>query len=152
MGMSSSGGSRRGKRRRAMSDINVVPYIDVMLVLLIIFMVTAPLLNLGVDIELPKSNAKSLDQKVDPVLVTVDDKGALFLTLGAEQREEIDAQSLVTKVAAFVRQNPDVPVLIGGDHRVDYGRVYETMVLLQQAGAPRVGLMSAPGETATPTR
>src|SRR6188472_1513563 len=93
---------RSRKRRKLNASINVVPYIDVMLVLLIIFMVTAPLLNLGVDIELPKSNAKSLDQKVDPVLVTVDDKGALFLTLGAAQREEIDAESLVTKVAAFV--------------------------------------------------
>ncbi len=151
MGMS-AGGSRRGKRRRAMADINVVPYIDVMLVLLIIFMVTAPLLNLGVDIELPKSNAKSLDQKTDPVLVSVDDKGTMYLTLGAAPREEIDAQTLVTKVAAFVRQNPTVPVLIGGDHRVDYGRIYDTMVLLQQAGAPRVGLMSQPTETTPPKR
>jgi biopolymer transport protein TolR len=152
MGMSTSGGSRRHKRRRAMADINVVPYIDVMLVLLIIFMVTAPLLNLGVDIELPKSNAKSLDQKTDPVLVSIDEGGALYLTLGAAPREEIDAQRLVAKVSAFVRQNPAVPVLIGGDHRVEYGRIYETMVLLQQAGAPRIGLMSAPAETATPAR
>ena len=70
----------------------------------------------------------------------------------AAPREEIDAQTLVTKVAAFVRQNPTVPVLIGGDHRVDYGRIYDTMVLLQQAGAPRVGLMSQPTETTPPKR
>ncbi len=136
--------AKRGRRRRAMSEINVVPYIDVMLVLLIIFMVTAPLLNLGVDIELPKSSAKSLEQKADPVLVTIAEDGTLYLTLGAEERETIDEATLVAKVGAFVRQNPDVPVLVGGDHRVDYGRVYQAMALLQQAGAPRVGLMSQP--------
>jgi biopolymer transport protein TolR len=133
-----------------MSEINVVPYIDVMLVLLIIFMVTAPLLNLGVDIELPKSNAKSLEQKVDPVLVSVAEDGTLYLTLGKAERETVDEQVLQTKVAAFVRQNPTVPVLIGGDERVDYGRIYQTMVVLQQAGAPRVGLMSQPQTTAPP--
>ena len=143
MGMSAPQG-KRSRRRRAMSEINVVPYIDVMLVLLIIFMVTAPLMNLGVDIELPKSNAKSLEQKTEPVLVSIASDGTTYLTLGAEDREEIDAETLVTKVSAFVRQNPEAPVLIGGDTSVDYGRVYETMVLLQQAGAPRVGLMSQP--------
>jgi biopolymer transport protein TolR len=139
-------GNKRGRRRRAMSEINVVPYIDVMLVLLIIFMVTAPLLNLGVDIELPRSNAKSLEQKADPVLVSVAEDGTLYLTLGKDAREVIDSENLVKKVSAFVRQNPNVPVLIGGDQRVDYGKVYEAMVLLQQAGAPRVGLMSQPTE------
>ena len=142
MGMSVPG--KRGRRRRALSEINVVPYIDVMLVLLIIFMVTAPLMNLGVDIELPKSNAKSLEQKTEPVLVSIAKDGKTYLTLGAEEREEIDDETLVTKVSAFVRQNPEAPVLIGGDTSVDYGKVYETMVLLQQAGAPRVGLMSQP--------
>src|SRR6187431_2056829 len=142
MGMNVPG--KRGRRRRAMSEINVVPYIAVMLVLLIIFMVTAPLMNLGVDIELPKSNAKSLEQKTEPVLVSITKDGTTYLTLGAEEREEIDAETLVTKVSAFVRQNPQTPVLIGGDTGVEYGKVYETMVLLQQAGAPRVGLMSQP--------
>jgi biopolymer transport protein TolR len=143
---------RKHRRRRAMADINVVPYIDVMLVLLIIFMVTAPLLNLGVDIELPKSNARSLENKTEPVVVTVDQTGALFLTLGKSEREALDEAALVSKVSAFVRANPTVPVLIGGDERVPYGRVYQAMVLLQQAGAPRVGLMSAPLETAPPAR
>jgi biopolymer transport protein TolR len=141
MGMSTS---KRGRRRRAMSDINVVPYIDVMLVLLIIFMVTAPLLHLGVDIQLPKAQAKSLDQSNEPVLVSVAQDGRLFLTLGKEERQEISPDGLLKKVSAFVRQNPQAPVLIGGDTRVDYGRVYEVMVLLQQAGAPKVGLMSKP--------
>ncbi len=142
--MGASVNARKGRRRRAMADINVVPYIDVMLVLLIIFMVTAPLLNLGVDIELPKSNARSLEQKTDPVVVTVDQEGRYFLTLGKAEREAIDEATLVSKVSAFVRQNPQVPVLIGGDERVAYGKVYQAMVLLQRSGAPRVGLMSAP--------
>jgi biopolymer transport protein TolR len=138
------------RRRRAMNEINVVPYIDVMLVLLIIFMVTAPLLNLGVDIELPKSNARSLEQKQDPVLVSVTETGEFFLQIAGEPREAIDDAGLVAKVSAFVRQNPTVPVLVAGDRRVDYGRVYEAMVLLQQAGAPRVGLMSAPAGEPVP--
>jgi biopolymer transport protein TolR len=150
--MGASAVPRKGRRRRAMADINVVPYIDVMLVLLIIFMVTAPLLNLGVDIELPKSNARSLENKTDPVVVTVDQDGAMFLTLGRAEREALDEAALVDKVSAFVRANPNVPVLIGGDERVPYGRVYQAMVLLQQAGAPRVGLMSAPQEPAAPAR
>jgi biopolymer transport protein TolR len=134
----------RRKRRKLMSQINVVPYIDVMLVLLIIFMVTAPLLNLGVDIHLPESTAKSVQDVKEPVLVSVDKDGNFFLTLGATQREPIDADNLVRKVSAFVRQNPQVAVMIGGDERVDYGKIYQAMVLLQQSGVPKVGLMSQP--------
>jgi biopolymer transport protein TolR len=140
--------SYRRRRRKLKNEINVVPYIDVMLVLLIIFMVTAPLLNLGVDIELPQSNAKPLEQVKDPVIVSVDAEGNMFLTLEAAAREQIDAEALVTKVAAFVRQNPEVVVLVGGDRNVDYGTVYEVMVLMQQAGVPRVGLMSTPDQPA----
>jgi len=135
-----------GRRRRAMADINVVPYIDVMLVLLIIFMVTAPLLNLGVDIELPKSDAAMLEQQKEPILVSVAQDGAMYLTLGIGEREAVDAATLKTKVAAFIRQNPQVPVLVAGDGRGNYDTVYQAMVLLQQAGAPRVGLMSQPLE------
>ena len=134
----------RRKRRKLMSQINVVPYIDVMLVLLIIFMVTAPLLNLGVDIHLPQSAAKSVQENKEPILVSVDKDGKFFLTLGAAQREPIDADNLVRKVSAFVRQNPQVAVMIGGDERVDYGKIYQAMVLLQQSGVAKVGLMSQP--------
>jgi biopolymer transport protein TolR len=134
----------RRKRRKLMSQINVVPYIDVMLVLLIIFMVTAPLLNLGVDIHLPQSAAKSVQDNKEPVLVSVDKDGNFFLTLGGTQREPIDADNLVRKVSAFVHANPQVSVMIGGDERVDYGKIYQAMVLLQQAGVPKVGLMSQP--------
>jgi len=134
----------RRKRRKLMSQINVVPYIDVMLVLLIIFMVTAPLLNLGDDIHLPQSAAKSVQDNKEQVLVSVDKEGNFFLTLGGTQREPIDADNLVRKVSAFVRANPQVSVMIGGDERVDYGKIYQAMVLLQQAGVPKVGLMSQP--------
>ncbi|MBX3726764.1 MAG: ExbD/TolR family protein [Xanthomonadales bacterium] len=137
----------RRQRRKLKAEINVVPYIDVTLVLLIIFMITAPLLNLGVDIELPRSDARSLNVDSEPVLVTVDQAGAIFLTLGGEAREAVDAQTLVAKVGAFVRNNPQVPVLVGGDGRVDYQQVYQALVLLQQAEVGKVGLMSQPNPT-----
>ena len=138
-----SAGKQR-KRRKLKSEINVVPYIDVMLVLLIIFMVTAPMLNLGVDIDLPESNAKSVSLDSEPVLISIARDGTMYLTLGDEKREAIEMVDLGNKVAAFVRQNPKVPVLVGGGHSIDYGKVYEVMVVLQQAGVPRVGLMSQP--------
>ena len=106
------------KRRKLKAEINVVPYIDVMLVLLIIFMVTAPLLNLGVDIKLPQSTAKAVQVDKEPIVISVDKDGKFYLTLGRRQREEHRRRmTLVKKVAAFVRQNPQVPVLLGGDER-----------------------------------
>jgi biopolymer transport protein TolR len=135
---------RTRKRRKLKAEINVVPYIDVMLVLLIIFMVTAPLLNLGVDIQLPQSTAKAVQADSQPIVISVDKDGNYYLTLGTAPREIIDADTLVKKVSAFLRQNPQVPVLIGGDDRVDYGKIYQVMVLMQQSGVPKVGLMSQP--------
>jgi len=137
---------RRLRKRKLKAEINVVPYIDVMLVLLIIFMVTAPLLNLGVDIELPKSNAKTIAQKQEPVIVSVDAAGNYFLTLQGAEQEALGAEALQAKVAAFVRQNPDVPVYVAGDRAANYEVVLQAMVLLQKADVPRVGLMSAPSE------
>ena len=144
--MSASFSGRR-RKRKLKADINVVPYIDVMLVLLIIFMVTAPLLNLGVDIELPQANARPLEQEKDPVIVEITQDGRYFLTLEGAPPEEIDEAALLAKVSAFVRQNPQVPVLIAGDRRLDYGTIMQSLAMLQQAGVPRVGLMSAPSET-----
>ena len=135
---------RTRKRRKLKAEINVVPYIDVMLVLLIIFMVTAPLMNLGVDIELPQSAAKSIQNDKEPAVVSVDRDGKLYLTLSSAPREEIDAEALEAKIAAFVRQNPQIPVYVAGDTAADYGKIYQAMVLLQQAGVPKVGLMSQP--------
>src|SRR4051794_12390483 len=134
--------ARNRKRRKLKAEINVVPYIDVMLVLLIIFMVTAPLLNLGVDIHLPQSTAKAVQTDKEPIVIGVDQDGKLFLTLGGAPRESIDSDTLVKKVSAFVRQNPQVPVLIAGDLRASYGQVYEILPALQQAGVAKVGLMS----------
>ena len=136
--------SSRRHKRKLKAEINVVPYIDVMLVLLIIFMVTAPLLNLGVDIQLPQSAAKAIQNDKEPVVVSVDASGNLFLTLGASEREAIDADALVNKISAFVRENPQIPVLVAGDESADYGMIYQAMVLLQSAGVPKVGLMSQP--------
>jgi biopolymer transport protein TolR len=136
------------KRRKQIAEINVVPYIDVMLVLLIIFMITAPLLQLGVEIDLPEADAAPMDQdSSEPVVVNVMANGDFYLSIDG-QSELIDVESLVTKVAAFVRRNPEVQVLIGGDREVGYGRVFEAMVALQKAGVPKVGLMSDPLEEA----
>ncbi len=141
--------ARRQRKRKLKSEINVVPYIDVMLVLLIIFMVTAPLLNLGVDIDLPKSNAKSVETKKNPIVVSVDAHGGYTLKLqedGKESKESVDAAALSGKVGAIVRNNPDVAVFVAGDGNASYDTVYQAMVLLQQAGVERVGLMSKPSE------
>ena len=133
-----------------MADINVVPYIDVMLVLLVIFMITAPLLNLGVEVDLPKANAEPLDsqQGDEPMVVTVLKNGDLYLNAGGDldgtSSGLIDPQTLVATVSAIVRRNPEIQVLVGGDESVGYGHVYGAMVLLQQAGVTKVGLMSDP--------
>jgi len=133
-----------------MSEINVVPYIDVMLVLLVIFMITTPLLNLGVEVNLPKADAEPLDsqENEEPMVVTVLKNGDLYLNAGGEvdgvNSGLIDPQSLVTTVAAIVRRNPEIQVLVGGDEAVGYGHIYGAMVLLQQAGVTKVGLMSDP--------
>ncbi len=136
-------------RRKAMSEINVVPYIDVMLVLLIIFMVTAPMLNLGVEVELPKADAEPLEteQNNEPMVLTVLENGDLYLNAGGEAEVGgglIDPETLVQTVSAVVRRNPEVQVLVGGDQAVDYGKIYDAMVLLQKAGVQKVGLMSDP--------
>ncbi|RDJ00326.1 protein TolR [Dyella solisilvae] len=136
--------SARHKRLKLKSEINVVPYIDVMLVLLIIFMVTAPMINKNVDINLPQANAKSLQDKKDPVIVAIDASGQLYLTLGTEKRQPIDVETMKTKVGAFVKANPEVSVLVAGDRDGKYDGVYQVLADLQQAGVAKVGLMSAP--------
>jgi biopolymer transport protein TolR len=140
--MSAATFSRRHKKRKLKAEINVVPYIDVMLVLLIIFMVTAPLLNLGVDIDLPKSDAKSIAQKKEPIVVEVDAQGLYSLKMQDLPKQRVDAALLAAKVSAFVKTNPDVAVFVAGDRNAGYDTVYQAMVLLQQAGVERVGLMS----------
>ncbi len=137
--------SRHRRKRKLKAEINVVPYIDVMLVLLIIFMVTAPLLNLGVDIDLPKSNARSVDTKKQPITVTVDSAGNFKLKIDEKSSNQpVSAAELAAKVGAIVATNPDVAVFIAGDGKASYDKVYGAMVLLQTAGVQKVGLMSKP--------
>ena len=131
------------KKRRAMSDINVVPYIDVMLVLLIIFMITAPIIQQGVEISLPQASANPIDPDQDePVVVSVNKKGDFFLDIGDQPDKPIDAQLLVNRVVAVRQLKPNVPVLVRGDRGVLYGRVIDAMVLLQTAGIEKIGLMT----------
>ncbi len=131
------------KKRRPMSDINVVPYIDVMLVLLIIFMITAPIVQQGVEIDLPQAAANPISPDQDePVVVSVDKNGDFFLDIGDQPDKPIDATLLVNRVAAVRQLKPNVPVLVRGDREVGYGRVVDAMVLLQKAGVEKVGLMT----------
>lgn len=123
----------------------MVPYIDVMLVMLVIFMITAPLLNQGVDVDLPQADAEPMnDSQQDPVVLTVDAEGRYFLNVGGDPEQEIDAETLLLRTAAVLRQRPRAVVLVRGDSSVDYGLVVAAMSLLQQAGAAKVGLVTEP--------
>ena len=134
--------SRNRNKRKPISDINVVPYIDVMLVLLIIFMVTAPMLMQGVKVELPEASADPVEkQDSEPVIVSVDATGQLFLNLGQEE-QILSLATIKDRVSAVLRRSPDKPVLIWGDRTVPYGEVVTVMVALQEAGAPSVGLVT----------
>lgn len=137
--------NQRNNRRRVMSEINVVPYIDVMLVLLIIFMVTAPLITQGVKIELPQAPSAVIppsDQ--EPVVVTVNRAGDIFTDIGETPSEPIDEQTLTTRIAAVLKYRPNTEVLVEGDREVPYGRVVTIMTLLKNAGATTVGLVTEP--------
>ena len=141
--------SRRHRKRKLKAEINVVPYIDVMLVLLIIFMVTAPLLNLGVDIELPQSNARPIEQKQEPVVVSVDREGRMWLVLQGGDNTPVTMDEMVARVGAFVRNNKNVPVYVAADNEVPYQTVYDVLTALQtRANVPRAGLMSQAGAPA----
>jgi biopolymer transport protein TolR len=131
-------------RRRKVAEINVVPYIDVMLVLLIIFIVTAPLITQGVKVDLPQAEAKPLDKDSKPPLVaSVDAQGRYYITLGANDKEPLSAEEVATLVKAHLLVNPDTPVVVNGDGAVSYDAVIQLMVLLQTvAGVPSVGLMT----------
>ena len=133
----------RHRKRRAVAEINVVPYIDVMLVLLIIFMITAPLIQQGVEIDLPQANANPLppDQR-EPVVLTVSKTGEYYLNVGENISKPIDEDVLVHRVAAVVKSQPETPVLVRGDKDVNYGSITDAMVLLQTAGVEKVGLMT----------
>lgn len=135
------------KKRRAVSDINVVPYIDVMLVLLIIFMVTAPLLKQGVDVDLPTAPANPLDaESPEPIVITVDKGGTMYLNISLNPDDGISAEALVKQVKAALSREPKRPVMVRGDANGPYQNVVATLVLLQQANVGSVGLVTEPEE------
>jgi biopolymer transport protein TolR len=138
---------KRSPHRRPIAEMNVVPYIDVMLVLLVIFMITAPLLTQGVKVELPQAATEVIPpQQQEPIIVSVDARGRLFLNVSEHPARPIAEKELMNRVAALLRVHPKTPVMVRGDTKVDYGAVVRAMALLQQAGAPSVGLMTRPTE------
>ncbi len=131
-------GAARGRGRRLMGEINVVPYIDVMLVLLIIFMVTAPMLSQGVKVDLPKVAAEPMPPDIEPLVLSIDTEGTMYLNLG-DPRAPLAAERVLELAGAALRREPERPVVVKADTAVAYGRVVEGMVLLQRAGATKVG-------------
>ncbi|MCA0399207.1 MAG: biopolymer transporter ExbD [Proteobacteria bacterium] len=143
MAMNSGGGG--GKRRRSgraapMADLNMIPFIDVMLVLLVIFMVAAPLLTVGVPVDLPKTSAGQLNVDKKPLSVSIDDKGKIFL-----QEKEIALEALVQALGAEAKQGFDERIYVRGDANVNYGRVSEVLAVLNKAGYTKTALVQAPG-------
>lgn len=134
---------RRRARLRPMAEINVVPYIDVMLVLLIIFMVTAPMLMQGVQVDLPQAKTEPVDkQDSEPLIVSINARGQLFLNLGAQDDQILSLATVRQRIGAVIRRSPDKPVLVWGDQAVPYGEVVALMAALQDAGATAVGLVT----------
>lgn len=129
----------RRSARRPMSEINVTPFVDVMLVLLVIFMVTAPLLTVGVEVNLPKTKASALAGDDEPLAITVDADGQIFL-----QETSVELETLVPRLQSITGANPDARIFIRGDSGINYGRVMEVMGLINAAGYSKVGLVTAP--------
>jgi biopolymer transport protein TolR len=137
------------QHRKLMGEINVVPYIDVMLVLLVIFMVTAPLLTQGVKVELPKAGAEPIQEVPDhpPVVVSVDADGNLYINVGDDEEEPASGQHIVAQVEKVLTARPETPILVKADRAVPYGNVVGAMVLLQQGGADSIGFVTDPLDT-----
>ena len=136
------------RKRRLIGEINVVPYIDVMLVLLIIFMVTAPMLTQGIEVELPKAGAEPIDtvENTDPLVLSVDPDGNLYLNVGEDESSPLDASLVIRLASVVLERRPDTPVLVKADFRVSYGEVVAAMVLLQRAGAAKIGFLTDPAD------
>ncbi len=135
--MRSGSKRRRTRRYQPMSEINVTPFVDVMLVLLIIFMVTAPLLTVGVPIDLPETAAKPLNSEVQPITVSVDEAGRVFL-----QETEVPIEEVVPKLAAIARAGYEERIYVRGDRTADYGTVMRVMARISAAGYSRIGLVT----------
>ncbi len=135
----------RGRRRKIISEINVVPYIDVMLVLLIIFMITAPLITQGVKISLPQAPSEIITpSRLEPVIVSVNSLGEVYVDVGEHPDEPVADQLLVARIAAIMKYRPDTDILVAGDREVGYGQVVRVMTLIQSAGVKDVGLITEP--------
>ena len=134
----------RHKKRKLKAEINVVPYIDVMLVLLVIFMITASVMNLGVEVNLPDANARPMQQEQDPVVVSVAADGSYALKLGDGDNTRVSREELAAKVRAFAAENPTLPVFVAADGELPYQQVMDTMSLLQNAGVSRASLVTEP--------
>ena len=131
------------RSRRAVAEINVVPYIDVMLVLLVIFMATAPLLMQGVEVDLPKADSSPVsDSDAEPLIVSIDAPAKLYLNLGASDDQALSMETVKQRVATVLKRNPEKAVMVWGDAAVPYGEVVVLMSELQEAGAPSVGLVT----------
>lgn len=137
----------RRRTRRQVAEINVVPYIDVMLVLLVIFMITAPLLQTGVEIDLPDASATPIadsGEATEPLILSVNSEGEWFLNVGEDPESPLAREEILRLASAVLRLNPSRRVLVAGDKSIDYGQIMQAMVTLQLAGAPEIGLMSDP--------
>jgi biopolymer transport protein TolR len=137
------------QKRKLMGEINVVPYIDVMLVLLVIFMVTAPLLTQGIEVDLPKANAEPIEAVPDhdPLVVSVDAEGNLYLNAGDNEDQPQAGREITRRVGIILGEKPETPVYVKADRAVPYGNVVGAMVVLQQAGASNIGFVTDPLDT-----
>ncbi|WP_372737568.1 protein TolR [Neptunomonas sp.] len=134
---------RKKNKRKLNADINVVPYIDVMMVLLVIFMVTAPMLTQGVSVELPQASAEPVDaQDQEPMIVTVDKEGLYYINIGGDETEAISREEVASRVQKVMSVNPKQLLLVRGDKNVYYDKVVQLMSLMQQSGATSVGLVT----------
>ncbi len=142
--------SRKHGRRKPMAEINVVPYIDVTLVLLIIFMITTPILQTGVDVDLPQAESKTVETEGEgdnpPIVITIKEQGLYYIKIGSQDDEPILVEAITANVAAVLTNKPKTQILINADRGVDYGTVVTIMAELKNAGVPAVGLMTKPKE------
>ena len=136
--------AQASRKRKLMGDINVVPYIDVMLVLLIIFMATAPLLTQGIKVDLPKAQTEPLNAESNPLILTIDRSGKLSLNVGSHPENALDEDTVAARTAAAIRRKPDIAVLVRADRTIAYGRLVDAMVILQKAGAKKIGFVTDP--------
>ncbi len=137
------------QKRKLMGEINVVPYIDVMLVLLVIFMVTAPLLTQGIEVDLPKAAAEPIQDapNTQPLVLSVDKEGNLYINAGADKDKPTTGEEVIRRVRIVMRNSPETPILVKADRAVPYGNVVGAMVVLQQGGAESIGFVTDPLDT-----